>query len=70
MAIAFLVLKLEGGQIDPPSGVIGSRNSTGGIGFMQIFLTLQFCLTSNMLFDGAARDELENSVSGHIHQSL
>ena len=31
MSIAFLVLKLEGGQIDPP-GVTGSRNSPVGIG--------------------------------------
>ena len=32
MSIAFIVLKLEGGQIDPPPGVTGSRNSPGGIG--------------------------------------
>ena len=31
MSIAFVVLKLEGGQIDPPQGVAGSRNSQGGI---------------------------------------
>ena len=32
MSIAFLVLKLVGGQIDPPQGVTGSRNSQGEIG--------------------------------------
>ena len=34
MSIAFVVLKLEGGQIDPPPGVTGSRNSPGGIGLI------------------------------------
>ena len=32
MSIAFVVLKLEGGQIDPPQGGTGSRNSQSGIG--------------------------------------
>ena len=32
MPIAFEVWKLEGGQIDPPKGVTGSRNSQSGIG--------------------------------------
>ena len=32
MLIAFVVLKLEGVEIDPPHGVTGSRNSQGGIG--------------------------------------
>ena len=32
MSIAFVPLKLEGGQIDPLPGVTGSRNSPGGIG--------------------------------------
>ena len=35
MSIAFVVLKLEGGQIDPPLGVTGSRNSPEGIGLVQ-----------------------------------
>ena len=38
MSIAFVVLKLEGGQIDPPSGVTGSRNSPGGIGLKMSLL--------------------------------
>ena len=41
MSIAFVVLKLEGGQIDPPQGVTGSSNSQGRIG-----LGLRGCLTS------------------------
>ena len=32
MTIAYVVLKLKVGQIDPPPGVTGSRNSPGGIG--------------------------------------
>ena len=35
MLIAFLVFKLEGGQVDP-SGVTGSWNSPEGIGFKDI----------------------------------
>ena len=30
MSLASVVLKLEEGQIDPPEGVTGSRNSHGG----------------------------------------
>ena len=36
MSIAFVVLKLEGGQIDPPQGVTGTRNSHGGIGLNRV----------------------------------
>ena len=32
MSIAFVVLKLDGGKIDPPKGVTGSRYKQGGIG--------------------------------------
>ena len=32
MSIASVVLKLEGGQIDPSPGVTGFGNSQGGIG--------------------------------------
>ena len=34
MSIAFVVLKLKGGQIDHSKGVTGSGNSPGGIGLM------------------------------------
>ena len=34
MSIAFVVLKLEGSQIDPPQGVSGFRNSQGEIGLV------------------------------------
>ena len=36
MSIAFVVLKLEGGQIDPPTGVTGSRNSPGRTGLRPV----------------------------------
>ena len=39
MSIAFLVLALEGGQIDPPHRITGSRNSQGGIGLMNPYLS-------------------------------
>ena len=38
MSKAFVVLKLEGGQIDPLPGVTGYRNSPGGIGLSQKIL--------------------------------
>ena len=40
MSIAFVVLKLEGGQIDPPQGVTGSKSSKGGIGLRDKALEL------------------------------
>ena len=36
MSIAFVVLNLEGGQIDPPRGLTVFRNSHGGIGLTDI----------------------------------
>ena len=44
--MAFVVSKLEGGKIDPPQGIRGSRNSQGGIGLKvdnaSLFTTYEF----------------------------
>ena len=39
MSRAYVFLKLEGGQIDPPTEVTGSRNSPGGIELNMIRLS-------------------------------
>ena len=36
MSIGYIVLRLEGGQINIPLGVTGSRNSQDGIGLRHV----------------------------------
>ena len=43
MSIAFVVLKLEGGQIEPSLGATGSRDSPGEIGLRVFFHFLHDC---------------------------
>ena len=51
MSIAFVILKLDGSQIDPPQGVIGFRNSKGAIGlrYDKFFGNLSLTMLINVM---------------------